>query len=73
MAVFNDKSHLPNTVEYEINNEGRLGNDIARTLPDGITRELEVDITMNLRVAILMRNWLSERIAELSTSQASTS
>ena len=60
MAVFKDKSHLPNVVEYEVSEDGRLGNETSRNLPDCITREIEVDIAMNLNVATLMRDWLSE-------------
>ena len=66
MAVFKDKSHLPNVVEYEVTEDGRLGKETSRDLPDDITREIEVDITMNLNVATLMRDWLSERIDELT-------
>ena len=66
MALFKDKSRLPEVVEYEVNEGGQLGGETSRTVPDGITRELEVDIAMNLNVAILMRNWLNERIAELA-------
>ena len=69
MAVFKDKSHLPNVVEYEVSEDGRLGNETSRSLPDGITREIEVDIAMNLNVATLMRDWLSERINELTPLQ----
>ena len=65
MAVFKDLSHLPNVVEYDVSQDGRLGTEISRELPDGITREIEVDISMNLNVAILMRNWLNARIDEL--------
>ena len=69
MAVFKDKSHLPNMVEYEIQEDGRLGKETGRDVPDSITREIEVDIAMNINVAILMRDWLNERIEELTTSE----
>lgn len=71
MAVFKDKSHLPDVVEYEMREDGRLGNETSRDLPNGITREVEVDIAMNLNVAILMRDWLSERIGELTPDKKS--
>ena len=66
MAVFKDKSHLPDVVEYEVREDGRLGKETSRDLPDGITREIEVDIAMNLNVAIVMRDWLTARIKELT-------
>ena len=71
MAVFKDKSHLPNAVEYEVSEDGRRGVETDRDLPDGITREIEVDIAMNLNVATLMRDWLSERIKELGSAETS--
>ena len=70
MAVFRDKSHLPNVVEYKVGKDGRLGEETSRELPDSITREIEVDIEMSLAVATLMRDWLNVRIAEMTTSQS---
>ncbi len=70
MAVFKDKSHLPEMVEYEVGEDGRIGKESSRELPDGITRVLEVDIAMNLNVAIVMRDWLNQRIRELSPREA---
>ena len=71
MAVFKDKSHLPNVVEYEVQEDGRLGKETGRDVPDSITREIEVDIAMSLNTAIIMRNWLSERIVEMTTTESS--
>ena len=68
MAVFKDRSHLPDAVEYEVSEDGRQGVETSRDVPDSITREIEVDIAMNLNVAILMRDWLSERIRELAAA-----
>lgn len=69
MAVFKDKSHLPNAVEYEVNEDGRQSVEASRDVHDSITREIEVDIAMNLNVAILMRDWLSDRIEEMEPSE----
>ncbi len=68
MAVFKDRSHLPNEVEYEVSEDGRQV-EASRNVPDSITREVEVDIAMNLNVAILMRDWLSDRIKELAPAE----
>ena len=66
MAVFKDRSRLPDAVEYGVGEDGRQGVETSRDVSDSITREIEVDIAMNLNVAILMRDWLSERIRELA-------
>ena len=73
MAVFKDRSHLPNVVEYEVSEDGHQGVEASRDVPDSITREIEVDIAMNLNVAVLMRDWLSERIKELGPAETAES
>ena len=69
MAVFKDRSHLPNEVEYAVSEDGRQAGETSRDVPDSITRVVEADIAMSLNVAILMRDWLSERIDELAPAR----
>ena len=69
MAVFKDRSQLPNEVEYAVSEDGRQAGETSRDVSDSITRVVEADIAMSLNVAILMRDWLSERIDELAPAR----
>lgn len=68
MAMFKEKSYLPSAIEYNVLEEGRL-EERERILADSITRELEADVRLTLNTAIMMRNWLDQRIVELTNSQ----
>ena len=70
MTIFKEKSYLPNSVEYNVS-EGGLLEEKERILPDTVTRELEVDVRLTLNTAILMRNWLNDRIDELTSPEQS--
>lgn len=70
MAMFKEKSYLPNAIEYNVLEGGRL-EERGRILADSITRELEADVRLTLNAAIMMRNWLDARIGELTNSQQS--
>ena len=66
MVIFKDKSYLPSSVEYSVQEGGRL-EESDREMPDRITRELEADVRMSLKAAILMRDWLTARIDQLGS------
>lgn len=67
MSVFKDRYHLPDVVEYDVREGGALGEEISRSVPEGITREIEANLVMNLNTAVVMRDWLTARIDELSS------
>lgn len=66
MAIFRDRYYLPEHVEYDVRDDGVLGNEISRSVPEGVSREIETNLIMNLNVAIDMRDWLTARINEVS-------
>ncbi|MDE2687316.1 MAG: hypothetical protein OXI16_07455 [Chloroflexota bacterium] len=70
MAIFKDKSYLPTSVEYNVHEGGRL-EETNREVPTIITRELEADVRLTLTTAVLMRDWLDEKIAELTPPEQS--
>ena len=70
MAMFKEKSYLPDAIEYNVLEGGRL-QERDRILAGSITREFEADVRLTLNTAIMMRNWLDERISELTNSQQS--
>jgi hypothetical protein len=64
VVAFNDRAPLPDVTVQKIENNGQLGGEIIeqRKSTDGIVRELEVGMTMDVRTAQLVVDWLKERI-----------
>jgi hypothetical protein len=62
MALFSERNPLPQKEEYEVGDDGKLGERKGRTGRDGIIRELEVVAMMTVETAKLIRDWLSDQI-----------
>ena len=64
-ALYNERASLPTRAEQRIGEDGKLQPHEVKKGGQGITRELEVDVLMNLSAAESLRDWLDERIGEL--------
>ena len=67
MAIYSEFQRFPHTITYDISS-GRA-QEIGRypepgSGPPPVTRELEVDIAMNLSVARVIHQWLGNKIGE---------
>ncbi len=67
MELFVERYPTPQTVRYKLSPEGRLEGEISRTGKDGIIREVEAAIIMNMNTATTLRDWLDKRIKEFQT------
>ena len=67
MSVYNERNPIPQTTVSVVNPEGKLGEELLerRVARDGIVREVEADITLNLGAAKALRSWLDGKISEL--------
>lgn len=68
MAIFSEAQRFPHTITYDISS-GRP-QEIGRhpesgSHPPPVTRELEVDIAMNLPVARVIHQWLGDKITQV--------
>ncbi|MGB7281488.1 MAG: hypothetical protein WBE13_04425 [Candidatus Acidiferrum sp.] len=72
LSVFNERAPLPDVTVQAVEN-GQLGPEITekRVGKEGIIRELEVGLVMDLRVAKSVRDWLQQRIEVLEQLQQS--
>jgi hypothetical protein len=68
MAVFNERFPLPQQTEHSISADGKIGQEIpgSRVARDGIVREIEVELVMDIEHAKQLQEWLGAKIAELS-------
>jgi hypothetical protein len=65
VSVFSERAPLPDVTMQKVESNGQLGAEIieARKSSDGIVREMEVGLNMDIRTARLIVEWLKERIA----------
>jgi ATP phosphoribosyltransferase len=67
MAVYNERLAIPKKIVHEVDQTGLLGSEILeeRETRDGVVRDLEANLIMDLEVAKSMLVWLAEKAAEL--------
>src|SRR5205807_2031151 len=65
MALYSERSSIPTKLVHRVV-DGQLGPEIRekRKGRKAIVREVEVDVTMDIAQAVLLRNWLDEKIAQ---------
>ena len=64
MAIYNERHAIPQETVQEIKPDGTLGEVIQSetVVREGIVREMEVDVLMNVEVAKSVINWLEDKI-----------
>lgn len=68
VAIYSERPAIPQVTEHPVEND-RLGpeNVAARVSREGIVRELQVDMIMDIHVATALRDFLDDKINELRT------
>ncbi|MGB0036504.1 MAG: hypothetical protein WBP79_13625 [Candidatus Acidiferrales bacterium] len=63
-SLYSERAPLPDVTVQNVENNGQLGNEIIeqRKGSEGILRELEVGVVMDVQVAQSLVVWLQERI-----------
>ena len=65
MAIYSEKSAIPREQEFHVSDQGQLGKLQETVSREGIIRELEVDVIMDLESARNLKTWLDENIKTL--------
>lgn len=63
-ATFVERQVLPETVRQKVGFDGKLGAEISRVTKQGITREIEAGLVMDVDMARIFRDWLDRKIEE---------
>ncbi len=63
-AIYSERPAIPQASEHDVSPEGGLSEGVP-TGKEGIVREMDVDLIMNRRSAINLRDWLSRQIEQL--------
>ena len=66
-SVYSERLPIPESIVHRITDDGRLGDEITseRRTKDGVVREVEVGLEMNLQTAERLHEWLAKRIETL--------
>jgi len=64
MSVFNERLPLPKVVTHE-HDAGHLGKEVGRISREGVFREVEAALLMDIQTARAVRKWLGEKIDQV--------
>ncbi|MCC6572194.1 MAG: hypothetical protein IT462_00255 [Planctomycetes bacterium] len=65
VAVYSERPAIPQRIDVGIGVDGRLNQEVSRSGKDGILRELQCDLVLDLNAAESLANWLNRNIAML--------
>ena len=65
MSIFSERWPLPQKTTHKVLDGGHIDAEIKRDLKDGIVREVDVEVILDLGTAESMVTWLQEHISTL--------
>jgi hypothetical protein len=70
-GIFSERLPIPLSVVHALKDDGSLGDEIMaeRKSRDGVVREVEVGLEMNLHIAEQIHEWLGKKIEQLKALQ----
>ncbi|MFZ1977741.1 MAG: hypothetical protein WAV76_07270 [Bacteroidota bacterium] len=70
MDFFIERRVIPQTVAYEISKDGHLAKEIEVKGKEGLVREIECGVVMDIEAAQAFHQWLGQKIEELKKIRA---
>ncbi len=65
MSFFSERHPIPRRLTHELKPDGKIGGETGRESKDGIIREVEIEVMVDLTVAKSLNSWLDEKIKVL--------
>jgi len=62
--LYIERKPTPKTIEHEITTDYKLGKEIKREGKEGIIREIESGVIIDISTAEILSNWLNNRIED---------
>jgi hypothetical protein len=64
LSIYNQRAPIPKVTVQKVSTSGQLGDEVVeeRVQKEGVFREVEVGLMMNLNVAKALHKWLTEKI-----------
>jgi hypothetical protein len=71
-SVYSERHAIPKEIVYDIKENGTIGEErIAdRVVRNGLVRELDADIVMDLPTAVSFRTWINTKVDSMVKEQA---
>jgi hypothetical protein len=70
IAFYNQRFPIAQTTIHEIRPDGTLGKELSREGKDGVIREVEVGVTVDVATAHHLHKWLTEQLAKMPAPQS---
>lgn len=64
-ALYNERHPIPKVSALPISDGRPAGPEVVKEKKDGIFREVEVDVIMDINIAIAFKQWLDEKVKAL--------
>ena len=64
MTTFVERAVTPQKVLLKLNQDGTLGEELRREGKEGIIREIEAGLILDIKTAEVIRDWLANKIDE---------
>lgn len=62
MSVFSERNPIPRKMIFDVTPDGQLGPETGRDSKEGIIREVEVDVVMDVPLAKSLIRWLQDKV-----------
>ncbi len=70
LAVYSEHIPVPQRVVHGLNPDGTLGAETSRTAPCDLSREVHVTLMLDAGAVVSLRDWLTDKIAQLEKRKA---
>ncbi len=64
VELFLQRSPTPQIIQYSVEKNGNLGKELKRIGKEGLIREIEAGLVMDIQTAKVFRDWLDNKIEE---------
>ncbi len=65
ISLYSERPAIPQKITHQINPDGTLGDVLNKAGRDGIVREMDIDVILDISTARSLSQWLDEQIHTL--------
>ena len=72
MSFYSERTPIPRRITHAVTQEGnlgKLGDEVGRDTREGLVREVEVEVMLDLELARSLAQWLDDKIEALQAQQ----
>jgi hypothetical protein len=62
LSVFTERPPIPQTIDFQLLEDGTLGSELSRDAKDGMVRVIQDTLYMDIGAAFALHQWLSAHI-----------